>query len=226
MTTPVANSVQSPRPPRWRFFVQYSLRTLLLVTTVVAVGCWWFLRPRVLDEQLAGKFLQLRRQVRFVIPEPRIQQSVLVNVGHWQLRDDAGNLLVAGQYDRDLPEGWWTIYHANGRKAVQGKVLHGAKVGLWRVWDEKGQLTSEAQYRAAPLPAEPPARRGQLSLLPNPQPVPAFNHTHQSIRHGPVRTWYASGQLKFEGAYKDDRRDGLWTFYDEQARVVEKRKYE
>jgi len=143
---PGENSVQPPRLLRWRFFMQFSLRTLLLLTTVFAIGCWWFLRPRVLDEQVAGKFLQLRRHVRFVVPDPRKQQSVLVNVGHWQLRDDQGNLLVAGRYDRDVPEGWWTIYHPNGRKAVEGQVLHGAKVGLWRIWDDTGRLTSEVQY--------------------------------------------------------------------------------
>ena len=53
--------------PRWRWprlFYQFSLRTLLVVMTLAAVACWWLLRPETLEEELAGKYLTLRRQVR------------------------------------------------------------------------------------------------------------------------------------------------------------------
>src|SRR5436190_5385648 len=50
---------------RWRsYFLQFSLRTLLGVTTLSAIGCWWFLQLKIEQEELAGKYLTLRRQVR------------------------------------------------------------------------------------------------------------------------------------------------------------------
>ena len=37
----------------------------------------------------------------------------------------------------------------------------------------------------------------------------------ESLGDGPYETFYANGQLKERGAYKDGRRDGLWEqFYD------------
>lgn len=33
------------------------------------------------------------------------------------------------------------------------------------------------------------------------------------VKHGPCREWYDNGQLWKEGAYKNDKADGVWTFY-------------
>ena len=62
-----------PRRRWWRFFFQFSLRTLLVVTTLAAVGCWWYLQPPTREEELAGKHLKLRRQVKLI---PRHEGAV------------------------------------------------------------------------------------------------------------------------------------------------------
>jgi hypothetical protein len=171
------------------------------------------------------------------------------SVGSWQLRDDNGDLLVDGRYQNDLPQGKWTLWHANGRKAAEGDVFRGGRTGVWRVWDERGTMRSEVTYRAvqAPRPAtwssQPvslpvtgtgtgfmmigPGPVGQMAppfQPPPPQPLPDPNR-FLSQRHGPCRVWYASGQLQLEGKYADDRRDGWWTYYDEQGNVHEQGSY-
>jgi hypothetical protein len=240
-----------PIPPRsgrtwFRLPYQFSLRTLLVVTTLAAVGCWWFLQPKVLDEELAGKYLTLRRQIGTQRSSSRKpydpftggRAADFLNVGSWRLRDEHGDLFVAGRYRNDQPHGWWTAWHASGRKAAEGEAQHGVKAGVWRTWDDDGHLVSEVTYTAVPfVPSmrdlaptrrpfvSPPPHHPRLSSLPLAlrSGVPQFGF--QSLREGPARQWYANGQLEFEGNYKNDRREGAWTFFDEQGQTVEQGTY-
>ena len=240
------------RRRRWfRFLYQFSLRTMLLAMTLAAVACWWFFRPPVHVEELAGRYLTLRRQVRMTpvedgsAPIAGEEVTAIASVGWWQLLDENNDVLVNGRYDNDLPHGKWTLWHANGRKAAEGQAFRGARTGAWRVWDEHGTLRSEVTYRAlAPRPAAGiggatasaigTGPRGVMMIGPVGQLAPPYTSTAQlpatpdryvSERHGSCRVWYASGQLQLEGQYADDRRDGPWTFYDEQGSVTEKGAY-
>jgi hypothetical protein len=153
-----------PVPPRhlgWRYFVQFSLRTLLIFMTLAAVGCWWFLQPKVREEQLGQSPLRLRRAVRlmqydpshFPLPDPGADMIVeggkhfaIVNVGHWRLLDQSRHLLVDGRYKDGKRHGKWTTYHTNGRKAAEGMIEAGQKVGPWQTWDEDGRLLEQFNY--------------------------------------------------------------------------------
>jgi hypothetical protein len=95
----------------------------------------------------------------------------------------------------------------------------GVKVGRWRTWYEDGTLASEVHFADTPAkatnfdPHRPTSGFGESSLGPL-RPV-------QASREGPVKAWYESGSLKYEGRFTRDQQDGLWTFYDEQGRVTE-----
>ena len=239
----------APQPQRrrwWHYLTQFSLRSLLVVVTLVAVGCWWFLMPESREQELAGKYLKLRREVRVntAVSEtlPEDDDRRFVSHGAWRVRDRHGDLLIDGRYSGDKRHGKWTLYHTSGHKAAEGLVFRGVRSGVWRTWDEAGQLRSEVTYQAAlhsdrPIPAPRPpvntftpvlgmidlplAQFGGGGMMGGgtpafPPPLPGF----ESFRHGPARLWYASGQLQIEGAYQDDLREGPWTFYDEQGRIT------
>jgi len=151
------------RPARrawWRFFTQFSLRSLLLLVTAASVACWWFLQPQVREEQFEQTPLRVRRQIRLVKYDPRTmplppsktteaingQYYEIINAGRWRLFDQRHNLLVDGRYENNREQGRWTTYHVNGRKAAEGRMLRGEKVGKWRTWDENGRLLSDVTY--------------------------------------------------------------------------------
>jgi MORN repeat protein len=229
-----------PTKPRrwWRFFVQFSLRSLLIVTTIAAVGCWWFLQPETREEELAGKRLRLRRQVKLLKADPNAparrprrgmmmasagiggmtgvagDDISLLNVGRWQLLDEHGDSLVSGRYHEGLPHGWWTVYHTSGRKAAAGNVVRGAREGRWQTWDAEGRLLSEVTYRAVDRPDRYFANEQERAQI-----------AWESHRHGPALTWHPSGQLKLSGHYADDQRHGRWSEYDERGQVVAEGEY-
>jgi hypothetical protein len=165
-----------PRRRWFRFLYQFSLRTMLIGMTLAAVACWWFLQPGVQEEELAGRYLKLRRQVRVLAPVSDsastdvantftdLEALANVSVGSWQLRDDNTDLLVDGRYHNDLPQGKWTLWYPSGRKAAEGEAFRGAKSGLWRVWDEYGTLRSEVTYRA--VAPKSPFRQPRPAMTP------------------------------------------------------------
>ena len=51
MTTKDDQSTSTRRRPGWRRFVQFRIRTLLLLTLVAAVAMFFYTRPEVIEEQ-------------------------------------------------------------------------------------------------------------------------------------------------------------------------------
>src|SRR5262245_36024693 len=171
-----------PRRRRWRFFVQFSLRSLLILTTLAAISCWWYLQPPTHEEELAGKRLKLRRQVQLIsrdkgpvrpnITFPR-DDVILKNVGSWRLLDEHGEALVVGRYQDGVATGKWTTYHTSGNKAAQGYVVHGARDGLWRTWDAEGPLLSEVTYRTVNRHYSDNPEAYEVCVMAAPMTVPA-----------------------------------------------------
>ncbi|MCI0361022.1 MAG: hypothetical protein L0211_21285, partial [Planctomycetaceae bacterium] len=144
----------------------------------------------------------------------------------------------------DQPQGKWTLRHANGQKVAEGYVVRGARSGVWQMWNEEGVLQSEATYRS--LPRDLHDLLNADGSLPDPvwgmsgvwtasmlRRQEAINKLHwngtpqndDTQRHGQCRAWHANGQLQCEGSYRDDRRDGLWAWYDERGNIVERGTY-
>jgi antitoxin component YwqK of YwqJK toxin-antitoxin module len=221
------------------------------------------------EEQLAGQYLKLRRQSQ-PISSPQVVATALprrpfrppkfgsygmggmagsanpkanfVYEGKWQLLNERDETIVAGRYHADKPHGRWTVYHANGRIAAQGEMLQGLRTGLWRTWNDAGQLQSEVTYVVANTALPRPA--GLQGSLPfggiGSTGLPSAVGTGQlrsgvtsktpltieiSRRHGPARLWHPNGQLQCEGVYERDLHEGQWSFYDAQGRLCERGDY-
>jgi MORN repeat protein len=227
----MSESTGTPRRGRFRFLYQFSLRTLLLVTAAVAIFCNWYFQPKYHEEELAGKDLRVRRQMKtpVVVEEsPPMLPGEPVNHGHYTLLDGEDFVLARGQFADGEESGHWVTYYPTGHKAAEGKMLHGVKGGLWRTWYEDGTPASEVTYADKPVEQEQTFRDywdwrgpGGASGI-HPDKVVDPHVFCFSSREGPAKAWHHSGQLKFEGTYKADLQHGAWTFYDDQGRVTAK----
>lgn len=220
---------QKARPGRkrlWQYFLQFRLRTLLVMVTLAAIACWWYVTPKTVEDHVADGRLLVRRDV---VPRERVPPErhgdytsvhdwklmgggpYVFNVGSWELSavlDTERQLLVRGRYVKNKPHGLWTLYHVNGTIAAQGRMEEGARIGIWRKWNATGQLISEVTYDQVLV-------AGDVGI----------NRYSVAVRHGPARTWHPNGKLHLVGAYKADERHGPWKQYDDEGQVVAEGKY-
>ncbi len=219
-------TVVQVRPRTWRpkRLMQFSLRTLLIAITLAGIGCWWVLRPRMVEGELSAGKLMLSREVQsrwWDYLRERSQTSyptlgtrfewgghMQVNVGRWQLRNESNDVIVAGRFQRNEPHGRWATLYPNGQKAAEGMMLEGAKNGLWRTWSEEGKRLSEVQYATYKTTR-------LLGGIGGPSQV----ESTESFLDGPARAWYPNGKLRSEGRYAKNCREGLWTFYNEDGAI-------
>jgi antitoxin component YwqK of YwqJK toxin-antitoxin module len=47
----------------------------------------------------------------------------------------------------------------------------------------------------------------------------------KGMREGHSLTFYPNGNIRYMGEYRDDKKTGTWTFYDENGKVTSEEKY-
>ncbi len=67
--------------------------------------------------------------------------------GEWKKYFESGALMATGFYRNDLPEGEMIFYYPDSTTNTQGTYRNGLKFGVWKSWDEQGNLISEEDYR-------------------------------------------------------------------------------
>lgn len=201
---------QKTKGKRRRRWLQFSIRSLLVLTVIVGAVCAWFLRPKQRERELAGGAMRVREQF-LTVPISNSHQSLDVRHGRWELLDRSGRKRVKGRYEREWQHGWWTIYHDNGRKAIQGYCRYGAPVGKWKMWFVDGTQHAEYEFSLRSRPRHTdgdPLKHPGIPMLPGSSLPPVAG------RSGPTRVWWPNGNLRLEGEYRDDLRHGHWTLYD------------
>jgi antitoxin component YwqK of YwqJK toxin-antitoxin module/HEAT repeat protein len=227
--TPEQHSTPAPaaREPRRRW-LQFGLRSLLGLTLVAAVACWWYVQPERLHEALAGGALVLDRQVK------RDNKDIPVNAGDWQLADADGRRLVDGRYFGDRAYGTWIYYYPGGARLMSGDCKAGQREGLWTAWHEDGSKQSETNYVAdVPRgeaiewwPATPTETDNAPAAAPRPAkgasskgagPLRSQGSYRDGLRDGSWTYWHATGQKRASGLFVAGREEGTWQYWDESG---------
>ena len=98
-------------------------------------------------------------------------------------------------------------FHNNGRVASLGSYSKsGKREGLFKEFDTNGAVSSAKIYQGDQLVSE-----GLVN--------------EQGAMEGAWVEFYATGEKRAEGSYKEGRKDGEWTFFHRSGKVEQKGKY-
>ncbi|MCH7725949.1 MAG: hypothetical protein IH991_05635 [Planctomycetes bacterium] len=212
--------------------LQFSLLWVMVLTFLAAfaVNCYrlfWYEPPGMVERQL-GDGMIIKVQTRNVVDETGVRASEYEYHGKCFVFDKYGRKLCEGEYAADLPSGKWTFYHNNGRKASRGEYREGHRVGEWESWYEDGNVLSQIEYSELAKHFVPLGRLRRTTGLGiaylDPFDSNGFIRSPRfemaSHRQGLARQWWSNGEMKSEGNFRKDLREGKWTFWNEQGTVT------
>ncbi|MCL4207839.1 MAG: hypothetical protein KJ000_35585 [Pirellulaceae bacterium] len=187
---------------RRRWF-QFSLRTLLLLTTASAVASAWWLRPVPRKIPLPDGVLIRLEQIRSTADDSDWPTYV-----QWELHTTEGQRIARGVERDEILHGRLFLYHADGRPAIEGFCDQREPVGIWRSWSPDGKLLSEWKRESADPTAAP------ISTLRAWWPDGTLRmqgRVRRGREHGEWTNYDRDGRPIETGAYVDGRRHGWWT---------------
>lgn len=82
-------------------------------------------------------------------------------------------------------------YSPEGKKKIEGRSISEGKKGLWKYFDEHGNLSSEENYN------------------------------NKGVLTGKSRSFYKNGTVKEESIFADDSRDGLYRYYYSNGNLMQ-----
>jgi len=204
-------------------FKEFKMKKILLITLLLIVGCS--------KEPINYKTTLVEKDSVFYTKDTNKGYSGAV----FSLYEVGGQKEEEGTLKDGKKNGLWTSWYSNGQKEKEGTLKDGKKNGLWTVWWKNGQKWSEGTFRDGKEDGtwtmwyENGQKRVETtyefgyadglwtSWYSNGQKKKEgtlesifFN----SIRVGLWTEWSENGQKEQEGTYKNGRKDGVWTYLD------------
>lgn len=191
---------------RFRTWLRFSLRTLLLVTLLAAFAVKWWMTPEMMmDRQPDGAVIRYSMIRRF---DPATgTSSEPQRHGRYEVRDKFGRLLVRGSYENGIAVGTWSVFHPNGRRAMNGEIVRGLRSGVWTAQNATGSVSSAVTYEVR--------SEGLTSFAAS---------WEESYRTGIGELRDEKGRLD-QGRFLDDYRNGEWVTTDSSEKSVERTTY-
>ena len=113
---------------------------------------------------------------------------------------ESGNKEWEKTYKDGIKHGIWVQWYETGQKESERRFKNGFPYGNWTSWHENGRLKSQSSW------AVPPEGLAWL-------------------KDGRKATWHENGQMKSEGFYRDGKKKGKWTEWNQNGEVTKQRKY-
>jgi antitoxin component YwqK of YwqJK toxin-antitoxin module len=139
---------------------------------------------------------------------------------HYELSTEHQNIWVEEINVKDLKNGPSKEYYENGKLKSEGDFKKGRKEGSWKFYDKDGQIECEVSYK------EDKKYEGVWKLY-NEDGFYLQESYKEGKREGLWKIHYRQYQsvvehnvYKQEGNYKNDEKNGIWKFYDENNNLV------
>ena len=118
-----------------------------------------------------------------------------------------GRRALFAEYRRGLPHGWVSTWDEQGRKRAEGHWVDGLRSGRATEWYPSGHVSSTVRYRDG-------VRDGRQLLYYENGQLMSQAEFKGGVQHGPVVARYRDGVKQVEGAYRNGRADGVWSYWD------------
>ncbi len=129
-----------------------------------------------------------------------------------------GSLMSEGTYINKKKEGTWIYYAADGKKLNEENYVAGVKEGISSQWDNKGNLLETITYRNG-------KKNGENYQFLYVEGYQTFNYS-DDLKEGAYRNYYANKKVKVSGQYKQNNKDGVWSYFDEAGGKLRTQRWE
>lgn len=122
-------------------------------------------------------------------------------------------------------------YYPNGKVKREASFRDGKREGVWREFDEDGNVINSQTYHNGGLVSEGVVgtdgkRRGEYKEFFADSTLRAEGLFIDGLRSGEWKFYYQNGKLQEVGSYKDGEPDGVWTWYhDNGQKQIEEQFY-
>ena len=160
--------------------------------------------------------------------------------GFYKEYDEKGNLKKIIKYINDVeqvlePDMKPLIvqheYYPNGKVKREASFRDGKREGVWREFDEEGNVINSQTYKKGGLMSEglvgtDGKRRGEYKEFYPDSTLRAEGLFIDGLRSGEWKFYYHNGQLQEVGTYKEGDPDGVWIWYhDNGQKQIEEQFY-
>ena len=124
-------------------------------------------------------------------------------------------LATEGQYENDKSVGIWKHYDQSGQLIEDEMLVASGKNGLNRVYFDNGKVFSEIIYKNSRITS-------YVFYTPSGDILIEQGITKSIL---PIKTYYQDGTLSIEGIMKKGKREGIWKYYDIYGQVKTENTY-
>lgn len=153
--------------------------------------------------------------------------------GFYKEYDEKGNLKKITKYVNDVEQVFEPDmkplivqyeYYPDGKVRREASFRDGKREGVWREFDEEGNVVSSQTYKRGGLVSEgivgiDGKRRGDYKEFYSDSTLRAEGLFIDGLRSGEWKFYYKNGKIQEIGTYREGEPDGAWTWYYDNGQV-------